>query len=214
MVQLAVCVRQAFTAWAREHQLTAWNIVHRSMRNKITCPPKATDMIFKVVHKVSWTNWKSCLTLGCEEALPCQEVCLETKEAAKKQSREQKQQSKKARGLKNCYHAANVLSQVLMRPGVFPRSGAPQKVVNQWPEKSYLKFASVPEGSKLAFVAAFILSARSPSERAPLLKKVVARKVAKKSSVSKVHVALAAARGAWTPALVKLLDNTGRRGHK
>jgi len=42
----AVC--QAFTKWARMHQLTAWNVVHRSMRGKIRCLPTPAEVVIVI----------------------------------------------------------------------------------------------------------------------------------------------------------------------
>ena len=185
---------------------------------RITCLPKASETVFKVVHQVTWSNFKCCPDSWVRaKPFRAKKLFLDRKQpSAGRQCRTKKQSLKrlKNQGLKHSYHASHVLTQILARPGAFPRSEAPQIVLQQWPEKGYLKFTSVPDKSKLAFAVACILSAHATSEREALLKKAVAKKVVGRLSISKVRVAMVAARGAWTPAFLEMLNSGGRRGHK
>jgi len=201
-----------FNAWARSHNLTAWNVVHRSMREKntvtsewhVTCRPKPDDKICEVKHAVSWGKFRCCPGSWLnEKVFTQQKLTLGPKNA--KQRATKKPATVVSPKIKKKYHFTDNLNKLLNDRDNFRVDDAPESVRKLWPKNGYLNFTNVSESEKLSFVMVCLLSGHSPDQRKQHLDKAIAKNVVKKRSVCKLKKAMVQAKGSWTKALLQVL---------
>jgi hypothetical protein len=208
-----VTICGSFNSWAENNNLVAYNVVHRIIDGKLMCKPISGQEIFRVNHGGSWA--KSNEIPQSWTKLPTFTKAYVKLGGGKPRATVIRQQQRpRVKRVKQTRHLCYMLDQMLEVPDAFCRDSAPAVVQRCWPSNGKLKYANATGALVRPFVAAIICSSDGADKRRQYLDKLTQKRVASRTTITKVKREFVRARGQWTPALVKFLQSGGQRNRR